>query len=149
MAWLDDLVTLMEDGSVGYLGTDLFTSSAANVPMLASGLATLTIIETSAGGPERTQNSVVRPAYLNVSALFMARANTYRAAKAKCQAAYGEVVGIRNSWIVADREYFAGEGLASGWYREIDPLQEPNDPGREDDRGQARCVFNVRGVRRP
>lgn len=147
--WIDDLVTLMEDGGVATLGTDLTTTSAANIPMMASGAATLQIVETPGGPPERTQNDVTRPAYLNVAAQFMSRAKNPKLARAMCQAAYDQVVGIRNSWIVATREYTPGEGLQSGWYREINPLSEPSDLGRDDDRGQARFYFNVRGVRRP
>ena len=139
MTWLDDLVTLMDDANVGTLGVDLFTSTKASPPILASGEATLNIVETSGSSPERTQNYVIRPAYLNLSAQFMARAGTYSKAKAKAQAAYDAVVGIRNSWVT--------NGLSSGWYREITPLQEPFDAG-VDDRGQARCGFNVIAVRR-
>lgn len=139
MAWLDDLVTLMDDAGME-LGVDLFTSTRSSPPILASGEATMTIVETSGSAPERTQNSVSRPAYLRLAAQFMARAKSYPAAKAKAQLAYDQVVGIRNSWIVG--------ALASGWYREIVPLQEPFDAG-VDDRGQARCGFNVIAVRRP
>lgn len=122
------------------LGVDLFTSTKAQPPILASGEATLSIVETSGSSPERTQNYVTRPAYLNLSAQFMARAGSYAKARAKAQVAYDAVVGIRNSWVTDG-------AMLSGWYREIVPLQEPFDAG-VDDRGQARCGFNVIAVRR-
>ncbi len=147
MPWLDDLVTLTQDGS-DYLdfGTTLWTSTKSTPPLVASG--TLSIVETSGSAPERTHNSVARPAYLRVSAQFMARADTYSRAKHLAQEAYDAVVGVRNCWVVAEEEYIAGQGLQSGWYREITPLQEPFDAG-VDDRKQARCGFNVIGIRRP
>lgn len=141
MAWLDDLVTLMTDAGMT-LGDDLYTSTRSSPPLLASGEATLTIVETSGSAPERTQNSVITPAYLRVAAQFMGRAKSYAKAREKTQAAYDQVVGIRNCWIVD-----VG-GLHSGWYREIVPLQEPFDAGI-DDRGQARCAFNVIATKRP
>lgn len=144
----DDLITLMEDGGVATLNTNLFISTQASVPILASGDATLQIVETSGAGTERTQNSVIRPAYIHPSAQFTARANTYAKAKAMAQAAYDAVVGIRNCLITANREYVTGAGLQSGWYREINPLQQPFDGG-PDDRKQARCQFNVIAIKRP
>jgi hypothetical protein len=144
--WLDDLVTLVEDAHVATYGVDLFISTKASPPLLASG--TLSIVETSGSAPERTQNAVVRPAYIRPAAQFMARADTYERAREIARGAYNAVVGLRNSWVIAAREYEPGAGLRSGWYREITPLQEPFDAG-VDDRKQARCGFNVIGVRRP
>lgn len=141
MPWLRDLRSLMEDEGM-QLGRDLFISTKTNPPRLASGEATLNISETSGSSPERTQNAVIEPAYIRPAAQFMARADSYAAARAKAQVAYDAVVGIRNCWIVSP------DTLASGWYREIVPLQEPFDAG-VDDRGQARCGFNVIAVRRP
>lgn len=146
MPWLEDLVTLQEDASVATYGTDLFISTRGNPPYVASGC--LAITETSGSAPERTHNSVIVPAYLRPAAQIMATAETYLRARALARAAYNAVVGVRNSWVIATREYESGEGLQSGWYREITPLQEPFDAG-VNDRGQARCGFNVIGVRRP
>lgn len=155
MPWLDDLTTLMEDADVATFGTDLFWSTKSAPPALASG--TLSIVETSGSAAERTNTrrtgatveAVTRPAYLRPAAQIMARADTYVRARQLAQAAYDAVVGLpRNRWIVAEREYIAGAGLQSGWYREITPLQEPFDAG-VDDRKQARCGFNVIGIRRP
>ena len=134
MPWLEDLVTLATNASVGTLGTDLFTSTAANVLIVPSG--SMTITETPGGEPERTQNSVSVPAYINVRAQFLARAKTPELARLKAREYYLTVCGIRNQFI------------NSGWYREITPLQEPFDLGK-DDRGQCRYVFNVRGIKRP
>lgn len=155
MPWVDDLVTLMEDAAVAEYGVDLFVSTKGNVPLLASG--TLSIVETSGSTPERTHTrrsgaTVVgntRPAYQRPAAQIMARADSYPRAYALARAAYNAIVECpHNVWIVAEREYEAGAGLQSGWYRDIVPLQEPFDAG-VDDRKQARCGFNVIGVRRP
>lgn len=131
----------MEDVGMVY-GTDLYLTTKALVPIVASGQATLQIVETSGSSPERTQNSVIVPGYLRLAAQFMARSSSYPVAKVKAQLAYGAIVGIRNCWII-------NSGMtASGWYREITPLQEPFDAG-PDDRGTARCGFNVIAIRRP
>lgn len=134
MPWPEDLITLAENAGAGTFNVDLFTSSAAWVPVIASGSAVIT--ETSGGGPERTQNSVVRPAYINVRAQIMCRAESYELAKLKARRLYDAFVGVRNQFI------------NSGWYREINPVQEPFDFGMGDDK-QRRCVFNVMAVKRP
>lgn len=143
--WTDDLVTLMQEAGVGTLNVDIFVSTSAIPPILVSGAATVSIVETGGTAPLRTQNSVIRPAYIQPSAQIMTRARTPAMAKAKAQQAYDAVVGIRNSLVYrAPSPPF----LLSGWYREINPLQEPFDLGL-DDRKQARYVFNVIAIRRP
>lgn len=140
--WIDDLITLMLDAGM-VLGDDLYATTRANVPHLPSGRATLNLVETSVAGPLRTNNSVITPAYINVGAQFSARADTPAAARAKAYAAYNQVVGVRNAWVVR-----SGGGF-SGWYREINPLQEPFEvPSGPDDRGKARFVFSVVAIRR-
>ena len=133
MPWPEDLITLAENAGAGTLNEDLFSSSAAWVPVIASGSAVFT--ETSGGGPENTQNSVIRPAYINVRAQIMVRAESYEKAKLKARKIYSALF-VRNIFI------------ESGFYREISPLQEPYDAGLGDDK-QRRCVFNVRAVKRP
>lgn len=161
MPWLDELVILMEDRNVAEFGRSLFTSTRSSSPVLPSGEATLVIVETSGSASERVQNDVLTPGYLRLAAQFTAKADTYAAAKAMAQAAYNAlIVGrdpddnplpIKNVLIfTADPvgDAARGLGLASGWYREIRPLQEPFDPGVVDDRRQARCGFNVIATRR-
>jgi hypothetical protein len=147
--WTDDLVTLAVDAGFNGRGVDITTSSKAQKiegAMLASGV--LAIHETSAGGPERTntgaggRNTVIRPAYIHVGAQLSVRATSYPAARARAQALYNAVVGVRNTWVID-----VGHTV-SGWYREINPLQEPFDMG-VDDKGAARCGFNVVAIRRP
>lgn len=159
MAWLDDLETLcMDTGMVS--NEDLLISTRSQVdpksPILRSGEAILSIAETTGFFPERTQNSVLRPAYIRPAAQLVARARSYAVAKTKAQVAYeamsrgfdelGAPVPLRNFWIA--RSDGAGGYLFSGWYREIVPQQEPFDMG-PDDSGLARCGFNVIAVRRP
>jgi hypothetical protein len=142
--WTDDIVTLLQDAGVGTLNEDIFVTSKATVPMLSSGAATITITETPGSGPERTQNRVIRPAYIRPSAQILARADSAIAARAKAQQAYDALVPVRNVLVYREPQSFQ----LSGWYREINPLQEPFDAG-VDDRKQARFSFNVIAVRRP
>jgi hypothetical protein len=149
--FLEDITTLMEDGGLGRLNSAIFLttkSTAPNAPLLASGEAVLTIVDTSGSGPENTQNAVITPAYIRPAAQLKARAHSPLKARALAQAAYRLITPIRNCWIVAGREYTTGEGLMSGWYRSIVPLQEPFDSG-QDDAGNATYSFNIIAIRRP
>jgi hypothetical protein len=146
--WTDDIVTLFQEANVGVLnastGTGIFVSTKANVPLAPSGAATVTIVETPGSGPERTQNSVIRPAYIRPSAQILVRAATSKIAKGKAYECYNALVGIRNALVYREPQTFQ----LSGWYREINPLQEPFDLG-VDDRKEIRYAFNVTAVRRP
>lgn len=138
MAFVDDLVTLLEDAGVGYLASGtLFISTNSKPPIVASGV--VSIVETGGSSPIRTQNSVIKPAYTMPSAQITARAQTPDLARAKAQEAYDAVVGIRNSLVT--------NFISSGWYREINPLQEPFDGG-VDDRNQSKFIFNIVAIRR-
>jgi hypothetical protein len=112
---------------------DLFLSSRANVPFLASGC--LQIIETGGTAPLSVHNRTEAPGYLRPTAQVTARAGTYPLARALAKEAY-EALYVTNIFI------------NSGWYLFIRPLQEPFD-GVTDERGQARVYFNVRAERRP
>lgn len=146
--WVDDIVTLFQDAGVGTLnastGTGIFVSQNANVPLAPSGAATVTITETPGSAPERTQNSVIIPAYIRPSAQILVRAKTSKLARAKAQECYNALVGIRNVLVYREPQSYQ----LSGWYREINPLQEPFDLG-VDDRKEVRFAFNVTAVRRP
>lgn len=135
MPWLEDLVTLVTNAQVGTFNTDLFTSTVASVPQLPDG--TCVITETSGGPPERTHNSVKTPAYIHVSAQFMIRAATSKRARELARAYYLAVCGVRNTVI------------NGGFYREINPMQEPYELVGPDERRDRRYVFNVWAVRRP
>jgi hypothetical protein len=139
--WVDDLETLMTDAGM-VTGQDLFFTTKANVPILPSGQATLQIIETAFAGPERINNSIA-PKYIKVGAQFSARASTPAAARAKAYAAYNAVVTVRNALV---------QNVAhtlSGWYREINPLQEPFEvPTGPADNGQSRFNFTVTAIRK-
>jgi hypothetical protein len=128
--FLDDLVTELEDAGVGTWGTNIFTSTRAEVPVLASGEASLQLIETGGTAPENTQNALGQPAFMRPSAQILARANSKVQAEAKAWDAYRVMFRVRNKFI------------NSGWYRDIKPLQAPIDLGL-DDRGQIKYGFNV------
>lgn len=152
MPFLEDVLTLMEDGGLGTLNSAIFLTSkstAPNAPLLASGEAVLTIVETSGTGQENTHNATIKPAYIRPSAQLKTRARSALKARAMAQAAY-DLIGVKitNCWIVAGREYNPGEGLMSGWYRSLRPLQEPFDSG-PDDPGNATYTFNIIAIRRP
>lgn len=140
-----DLVTLCEDAGVGTHNVNIFTGSRSSPPLLASGQASLSIVETGGTAPERTNTTrvaggsvqkVTLPAYERPSAIFITRATSPAAAEAMARAAYLAVAGFRNGFI------------NSGWYREITPDQEPNDIGSAD-RGETRITFNVTAIKRP
>lgn len=130
MPWLDDIVTVLEDASVGTHGTDLFTTTKSQVPKLAAGC--VRIIDTGGSGAEHTHNSTDAPAWRNPSAQIMVSADTSDAAIAKAQAAHDALM-VRNRMINGNK------------YRRIDPLTEIRDMGI-DDRGQVRYGFNVTGT---
>jgi hypothetical protein len=147
MAWLDDLILLLEDSTLpldaptpGFaLNTDLFATSKGTVPRLA-GSGTVALTETSAGPPERTQNSVIRPGYVHVGAQIRARADTPALAYATARKAYDKLVGIRNVKVGAS------SGTAT-FYREINPLQEPQDMNA-DSHDQTSFVFTIHAIKR-
>lgn len=132
MAWLDDILTVLESGSVGSGGIDIWLTLQAAVPRLPNGSATLHIVETSGSGPERIQNNVIRPAFLKPSAQLVARADDSAAAEAMARAAYNALFPVRNQMV------------NSGWYRSIKPIQEPYDLN-VDLNAQAQWGFNVHG----
>lgn len=143
MAWEDDLITLLTDPGPGafVLALDLFDTTRATIPRLV-GSGTIAIVSTNGGKPERTQNSVIKPAYVHVGAQLRARADTPQLAEATARRAYDRLVGIRNVLI--------GPGpTPSGavFYREIDPMSEPYDMN-VDSHDQSSFVFNIRGVKR-
>lgn len=136
MPWLADIITVLEGASVGTFNADLFASTMADVPLLASGVPTVAVVETGGTAPDNTQNATVTPAYLQPGAQVMVRGGDYVATMAKARAAYNALFAVRNQFI------------NSGWYVSIRPTQEPFDLG-VDDRGQARVAFNVLGKKRP
>jgi hypothetical protein len=135
MPFLEDLFTLIEDGSVGTRNVNLFATTSANIPILASGAATINIVETPGESAQRTHNSVITPAYLVPMAQVTVRAGKSKDAR-DTATDVAAALEFRNGYI------------NSGWYQEITSRQPPFDLG-VDDRGQARYAFNVRAIKRP
>ena len=134
--WLNDLVTILENASVGTFGVTILTStkSAPPAPALPNGSATLTIVETGGTSPMDTHNSVIRPAIVRPGAQLIARAPNYDTAKAMAHLAYDAFVSLHNVYV------------NSGLYIEVRPRQEPFDAGMEPGPGaQSKCIFNVLG----
>lgn len=136
-SWLADLVFKLEDDNVGTYGTNIFKGSKATIPTLAAGAATLQLIATGGSSPDRTHNSVIRPAYLRPTAQFTARADSYSLCELMARAAFDSVVSVRNEFI------------NSTWYQEITPLQSEFIDLGVDEKKQNRLVFNVIGNKRP
>lgn len=139
-----DLITLYEAAGVGTHNVNMFTTTRSSPPILASGAASLSIIETGGTGPERTNTTrisgsvqkVTSPAYQKPSAVIIVRAGTPAQAETMARAAYNACAGFRNGFI------------NSGWYREIDVIGDLIDNGI-DDRQQSRFTFNVIAIKRP
>lgn len=129
-----DLVAHYQSLNLGTYATDLFTTTKANIPVLASGLPTIQILETGGTAPDHIHNSATRPAYLQPSAQITVRATSPDTARLKAEELF-YASHVRNAFI------------NSGWYMWIKPLQNPFDGG-VDERGQARFQFNVIGKKR-
>lgn len=133
----EDLITQLEEDSVGTLNTNLFATLKSKVPMLVSGAATCQITITAGPGPDNTHNATIFPAYLRTTAQLMFRADKSANARAMADAAYRSLVKVRNEFI------------NSGWYRSIKPLQSEPFEMPVDDRGQACYAFNALGDYKP
>jgi len=129
VSFLNDLVSVLEDDSVGEWGTDIFTGTRAILPPRTT---TLQLIETGGTAPENTQNATAAPAFLQPSAQVVARGTTRVLAEQMAYRAFISLYGIRNRFI----------GL--NWYQKVRPLQQPGDLGL-DDNGQIKYGFNVLG----
>jgi hypothetical protein len=133
--FLDDLVATLAASGCGTWGTEIFTSTKSEIPIVASGGVTsgasLQLIDTGGTAPDNTQNCTIRPAFLRPSAQIVARANSKKDAERLAFRAYFVLFGIRNRFI------------GQNWYRSVRPLQQPTDLGLDDQGGQIKYGFNV------
>lgn len=145
MGFKRDLLTLAVDAGVGTHNVNIFTSTKSSPPLLASGEASMSIIETGGIKPLRTNTTrvaggtvqkVTLPAYEQPSAAIIIRGTQAGPASAMARAAYNAWAGFRNGFI------------NSGWYREINVESEPIDNGIAD-RGEIRYTFSVTAIKRP
>jgi hypothetical protein len=95
--FLEEIVKLLVDASVGVLNTNIFTTSTYPIP--EGDGPYLTITETGGTIPERTHNEIALPAFQRPAAQILVRAKTYGAARTMCRAAYNSLVGVRNQEI--------------------------------------------------
>jgi hypothetical protein len=93
--FLEEIVKILVDATVGVYGTTIFDTSKAILPK-GGDTAFLSIIETSGSPPEDTQNSTILPAYPQPSAQITARATDYTDARALARAAYVALAPIQN-----------------------------------------------------
>lgn len=136
MPWLNDLVSELEAASLGVGNTSIFISLQASIPVLASGEPTIHLVDTGGTSPDNTQNSTIRPAYVQPSAQVTVRAGTYEQAYARAEAARNTLYAIRNKFI------------NSGWYLWVKPTTDLIEMPI-DDRKQSRIAFNVIAKKRP
>ena len=132
MPWPEDLISLLEEKSVGTFNSNIFATSMASIPLLPSGAATCQIQTTGGTAPDNVQNNTIYPAYLQPSAQLTFRADAAQEARDMADLAFAAL-------------FVVNRFINSGWYQWIRPLQsEPIDMG-QDSRGQARFAFNVIG----
>lgn len=119
------------------------TGAATGATVIAGPKATIVgtgpwiqLNETGGSGPARTQNSVATPAYVRPSMQILITASGWETARAKAQACYNALVGVRNTT------------LSGTWYMEINPDQEPFD-WPLDTAGRPRVGFNISTYKRP
>lgn len=138
MPFLDDLVTVLEGDGVGTYAVNIFISTKVAPPLLPIGSAVLVLVETGGTSPERTHNDDIgqpgtsggRPATIRPGAQITAKSADYDTAAALARQAYASLVKVTNIYV------------NSGWYKDINVLQEPFDGGL-DPRGNAQCKFNI------
>jgi hypothetical protein len=137
--WLDDIAFVLEEEDVAERGVNLYGTSAAKMPKLASGAA-IHIADTGGTSPERIHNLTIKPGYLNTTAQVTSRGATYEAAEALAWEAWYALFAVRNR--------FVGSGDIQPWYMWIKPLQNPTDLG-VDGVGNIKVGFNIEGRMRP
>lgn len=94
------------------------------------------LVETGGSGPERTQNSVTKPAYVRPSMQLLITSSSQATNEAKAKAVYDSLVKVRNMT------------LSGTWYREINPDQEPFDFPLDGSQ-RPRRGFNISTIKRP
>lgn len=132
MAFLEEIAGRLVDQGVGVIGTNIFLSSAARMPVGNGPYLTLT--ETGGAAPTRVHNktsaNTKRP-----SAQILVRASTEQATKTMIEAAYNALDGVYNTI------------LGGTFYISITAAQEPTDMGLDPSRLQ--LVFNINAERQP
>lgn len=93
--FLEELTQLLVTAGVGVFNTNIFNTSAADLPNGDGPF--LTLVETGGTSPERTQNDIGPPAYPRPSAQVAVHGVTYAVSRAMARAAYNALVGIRNT----------------------------------------------------
>lgn len=134
--FLDEIASRLVAAGVGVLGTTLFMSSAAKLPVGNGPYITLT--ETGGIGTGK-RNRVHNEPGIHVqtpSAQIAVRAMSYVEARTKAKAAYAALDGTWNTVI------------AGVTYQQITARQEPTDLGL-DEAGRVVVVFNIDAVKQP
>ena len=95
--FLEEILGLLETASVGVFNTNMFASSAKDLPDGEGPF--LTVVSTGGTSPERTQNSVAVPAYPRPSAQLAVHGEDFKESWDMCYAAYIALAGIRNQTV--------------------------------------------------
>jgi hypothetical protein len=92
--FIEELVKLLEDASVGTSGTNIFAASSADIP---TGDGPYLLIRPTSGlFSLRTHNKTTEPAYPRPTAQIIVRARTYGAAETMANNAFIALVNVRN-----------------------------------------------------
>lgn len=134
MAFIDDIVMRLVHEGVGVVGTSIFQSSRAILPVTGN---ILTVIETGGSGPARTHNNTgtQRP-----TAQIKARGVDYPAARALSKSAYDALGGPNGLWNVL---------LNGTMYLSITMRQEPTDTGLDETGKRSTITFNIDAEKEP
>ena len=130
MSFAEDLVVKLGP-AYGTIGVDVFINATAKLP---AGVGPYTALrDTGGAGNVRVHDHVTRP-YRRPSCQLVVHATNGPTAKAKAEAAFVALCGVRNATVNGN------------FYLEIEPTQDPFDMGT-DSIGRQRFAFNIQSYR--
>jgi|SRR5579864_8535052 len=135
MPWLEEIVNVLENASVGVAGATIFAGSRAIIPAGAGPF--LSVRETGGTKPLKTQETTgSHVAYQEPGAQVVVRGADEVFTRAMTVNAYNALLAVRNQTILGT------------WYLWINALQEPIDLGL-DGQQRIKLAFNIMGRKRP
>jgi len=136
MPFMEDVAFLLVANGFGTVGTNIFYSTRAKIPVGNGPYVSL--IETGGLAPEKTQNRKTKPAYQRPGLQVIVRATDYIVARNRAVEVYNTISAVRNQFV----------GNAPGtWYLNMAPQQEPFDGG-SDEQGRPKVLFNIIAYKR-
>lgn len=116
MAFIEDLIYLLESNSIGVGNVNIFATTKAAIPQ-GNG-PYLSIIETGGSGPDYIQNQAL-PAYKHPTAQLTCRSVSNPSARSMLANALAVICAVRN------------QTVNGTWYLKIRPMQEIGDRGMD------------------